>query len=195
MFKQRGMAQGWIAVIGLLAILGALWGIIHAATSYVDGVRVEAKKGGKDECDAAYKERDNVALTEALAKVRELQTAARKLETANAKETERIRSQLEKEKARGKATEDRVLADIASGKLRVRGDAFQAGACPAESATGTAGAVGANTGGGDGAPRCKLSGETEKSVLGIGREADDVVRQLDACKAVAIEDRRVCNAP
>jgi hypothetical protein len=195
MKRQRGViATGWLYLAGVLLVLGAIWGITATASSYLEGVRAEAVKAGRDECDAAYKLRDNAQLRTALDRVKTLEEAARKTERAHAAELTSIGNQLTKEKANAKARKNKFDADIASGALVVRGDAFQAGACPAVSGGGAGSAPGAGAGGGDGPPACELSAAARSDLLAVGDDADDTAIQLAAAQAVIVEDRRVCGA-
>lgn len=193
MKRQRGaIARVWLYLAGALLVLGAIWGIAATVSGYLSSVRAEAAKAGRDECDAAYKLRDNAQLREAMDRVKTLEDAARATEREHAAALTEITAKLAKEKAHGRAAEKRILADIASGKLRVRASAFYAGACPADSGGSAAGAPGAGAGGSDAPEACDLSAAARSDLLAVGRDADDTARQLAAAQAVIVEDRRVC---
>lgn len=193
MRRQRGGILLYLAAA--IAILALISGIVFGVTHYLSGVRAEAFAAGKDTCDAAYKGRDNTQLQTALARVKTLEDEARVAEYDYNKRVAAIQRQLEREKANGKAAEDRILADVAAGKYRVRGDAFQAGGCPAISGGSQGRPVSAGAAGSDGAAACKLSAEAERSVLDIGRDANETARILAAAQAIIAEDRRLCGQP
>lgn len=193
MNRQRGaIAMVWLYLAGVLLVLGAIWGITATVSGYLTDVRAEAAKAGRDECDAAYKLRDNEQLRDALDRVKALEDAARKTEREHAEAITTITGKLLMEKANVQAAENRILSDIASGKLRVRAGAFYASACPAVSGGSAASPPGAGAGGSDGAAACQLSAAAQSDLLAIGRDADDTASQLAAAQAVIVEDRRVC---
>ena len=195
MRKQRGIADLRLVVIGSIVILGLISGIVFGVTHYLSGVRAEAKAAGRSECDAAYKGRDNEQLRAALGRVKELEEAAREAERKYGVAIAEIQAKLKKEQANGKDAEERILADVAAGKYRVRGEAFQAGSCPAVSGGSAGSAAGAGATGSDGATACKLSRAAESDILAIGRDANETARILAAAQAVIVQDRITCNGP
>ena len=185
--RQRGFTG--IEIIGLIvaaaALIGAIGGVVHLATSYLDSVRAEAKQAGRDECDAAYKVRD---------KIIRLNKQYRELEQASAKRINQLAGELAKEKARDKEAADRMLDDLDSGALVLRDGIVQIAACPA--AEGPAGAgpqVAAGAFGGGGKTCYRLAREVEKSLVAIASAGDANGRQLAACLAIAEEDRKTVN--
>lgn len=193
MNRQRGaIAMVWLYLAGALLVLGAIWGITATVSGYLTGVRAEAAKAGRDECDVAYKARDNAKLREAMARVKVLEEAARKTEGEHAIALSGINDQLAKEKAHARIRKKQFDADIASGKLVVRSSAFQTGACPADGGGSAAGPPGAGAGRSDAAQACELSETARGDLLAVGDDADDTARQLAAAQAVIVEDRRVC---
>ena len=191
--RQRGFVlTGWMYLVGALAALGLIYLITQGVTRYLNGIRTEAQKAGQDECNAAYTTRDNKALTKTLARVVELETAARKLEREHVDELARVTSKLKKEKANEKARADRFDADLAAGRLVVRGDAFQTGGCPANSDRVETGSAGPSPGGSDGVAACQLSAKARSDLLEVGNDANETARLLAACQLIVIEDRRVC---
>lgn len=76
---------------------------------------------------------------------------------------------------------------IGLGLLR---DPFAAGTLSAS--PGSAGAIAAGTGSGHGAPGCELSQPTAEFLVGEADRADGIVRQLDACQAIVVQDRQQC---
>ena len=194
--RQRGFTG--IEIIGLIvaaaALIGAIGGVVHLATSYLDSVRAEAKQAGRDECDAAYKVRDNEALADARAEIIRLNKQYRELEQASAKRINQLAGELAKEKARDKEAADRMLDDLDSGALVLRDGIVQIAACPA--AEGPAGAgpqVAAGAFGGGGKTCYRLAREVEKSLVAIASAGDANGRQLAACLAIAEEDRKTVN--
>lgn len=191
--RQSGLIiESWMWMAGAIAILALLGGMLAGVTHYLNGVRAEAKKAGQDECDAAYKLRDNAALTKALSRVQTLEEAARKAEAGHVAALAKIGDQLTKEKDRAKNAQLRVLDDIAAGKLRVRADAFSGTGCPAVSGGGQVGPAVGPAPGDNAAPACQLSAATAGRVLSIGGDADDTARQLASAQQVIVEFLRIC---
>jgi hypothetical protein len=89
----------------------------------------------------------------------------------------------------GAATQKSVVARIRSGALRL-----SIPTRPAAAGSGPAvPAVAATPGRCDGQARAQLSDEAAEFLTGLASEADDVVRQLGACQAIAEKQSKACN--
>ncbi len=194
MKRQRGLAQGYIYLLGAIAILGLIVAIGYGIKNYLDGVDAKAYKRGKDECTAAYAQRDNQALREANAEIQRLQNAARAAEQQHAQDLAAIAAQRSKEKADAEDRRKRDIAAARDGSLRLRDPGAAAG-CPAPSGLGLRPPPGAGAGRGDGPAPGQLSGAATEFLLELVNDADDVARQLASCQAVVTKDRAAINGP
>lgn len=167
----------------IAAALGALW----YAYSTIDG-RGYAR--GKAEIEAAYKERDNQALRDALAKVAELQAAVQAREQAHADALEQIRIKQRKEAADAKRQHEADLAAVRGGTLRLR-DPGAAGT--ADCHRGPEAAAGRTAGRGDGTPTGGLSDAAAEFLLQLVHDADRNTRQLGDAQQVIREQIKACN--
>lgn len=187
--KQRGfLSPNMLIGLGIVAALAlAVWGV----NTYLNNVEQRGYDRGVAVTSAAVRERDNTVLQGALRRVNALQDQARKQEAESALAIDKIAKQLAQEKANGKKVADSVAADIASGRLMRRDDAFTRGSAAVGGGS-ASGAPGAAARGGDGAAPCKLSESAERSVLAIGADADEVAKQLAGAQAVIVEYQRTC---
>ena len=194
--KQRGViAMGWLILAGVIAAGLVLTGLVLAWNKYTTGIDQAGFDRGVATTTAQYTARDNAQLQTALTRVKVLEDAARKTESAHAAAIVKVSDKLAKEKANAKLAEKRVRDAIAAGDLRVRDAAFKAGTCAPVGAGSQPGATTASASGSNGAPRCQLSDATASDLLAIGRDADEVVAQLTAAQAIIVADRAACNAP
>lgn len=109
--------------------------------------------------------------------------AARREEASRAEAVTHIAAAYQRGIRDGQAAADDLRADVQSGRLLLR-DRFK---CPA--AKRGVGQVAASPAGGDGEEGAVLSPEDQEFLVRIGAEADEVVRQLQACQAIVIADR------
>lgn len=175
----------WIALAKLLAAV-ALAGL--ALEAFYSHGEQQYLAGQQDERNA-WLRRDNEALRIANGRITTLQQAARDQEQAHGKAMAEIASQHQKDLKDAGAEKDRVIADLRTRNLRLR--------VPVVSTTVTAcggGGAGTEAGAGagqrDGETTAELSGAAAEFLVGLASEADDVARQLSACQAVVIADRK-----
>lgn len=188
--RQRGNIYVVLALV--IATGVALTGLVLAWNHYTAELDKKGFDRGVLETTAAYQKRDNADLQTAVRRIQALQEAARAAEAGHAAELSKIGDQLTKERANAKAEQNRIAADIAAGRLLRRDDAYQTRAQRPEGGGDPVGPAGAAAVRGDGAQVCELSAKAQGSVLDIGADADEVVKQLTACQAVILEDRRLC---
>lgn len=190
--KQRGViAAGYIWLVGAIIILFLLWRGIAVYSNYMNDVRDAAKKAGSDECDAAYKARDNTELKAAQDQILALEGAARKAEVGHATELQKANEKLAKEKRDADDRKKQFDADIASGKLVVRRDAFQTGGGTSQGDNGKVGGTASAPGGSDAGTACQLSATARSDLLAVGSDADDTARALALAQTVIIADRKL----
>ena len=179
MKNQRGFALIYLIIAGAAVI--ACW----YAYQTIDKRAYARAKG---EVESAYAKRDNDALRAANAQIQALQTAARKKEADHSAQVVEISTKYQKDIANGKAKVAIIERSILDGAIRLR--APYAATCPSASSTGSAGETGAGTSGRNDSERSGFSLETSRFLVGEANRADEVVRQLTACQAVVVSDRK-----
>jgi hypothetical protein len=165
----------WV-IIGLIVFWLAS---ILGAEQYGDHAR-----GTKD--DLAYQKRDNQTLTAANAKILELQTKYQQELLDHANNLTAIEAKHAKENKDAQNITNSLIADIRNGNLKLRdaeATSIPSGGRTTEQATGPACGCDGTQGG-------QLSGKASEFLLSLTGEADDTVRQLSACQAVIVEDRK-----
>lgn len=135
---------------------------------------------------ARWLERENVEIVAANKKIQELETAARAAETQHATAVATIATTLEGERNAARAETERLRAAARAGTVRLRDPGARQDACPSGAAE-----TGPAPGKRDGPATAELSGAAADFLLGLTGEADEVVRQLTACQALVLEDRKV----
>lgn len=150
------------------------------------GMYVMGKSDGRTDERAAWMERELVQREAYAKKERELQDAYRKKEQESARDMAAVSAAYQRELNHANAAKDRALADLRAGRLRLR-DPGARSQPPCGSGLPEAGAGAA---GRDGEARGELSGATAEFLVALAGEADQVARQLAACQAVVIEDRK-----
>ena len=168
-------------------IAGALIGLVlwlapaGAVYLYMLGKSADEFSRGKAEVQAKW----DAAAATAKAEVEAAALAAREKEARDRAAFDAALTLLELETANARAELEQDLADLRTdnARLRVRGR-FQ---CP--TAAGVPGDAG-RASGGDGSAQAGLLREDAEFLLRIGREADEVVRQLTACQAILTEERK-----
>lgn len=191
--KQRGIAQGWLYLIGLIVVLGLVYGIFHVVTGYLADVDAKGYQRGADETRAAYAKRDNEQLKAALAKVQELEAAARAAEQKHAKELAALDRQRRQEEQDAKRQHERDVAAVRAGTLRLRDRG--ATSCPAVSGQRPGPEAGAAASKRDAEAGTQLSDQAAEFLLGLTSEADDIARQLATAQALIESQIRTCNSP
>lgn len=180
--RQRGIAQGWLILLALVALAGAAWW----AYNVVDGRGYDR---GKAEVEAAVLARDNAALEAANKRIQALQDAARKAEQQHAVEINQVAEQFQKEARNAKQHSDRVISGLRDGTRKLYVDV--AARCPAQG--GGRGVPEARAGAalGDGTARAELSEPASQFLVAEAVRADGIAIQLGACQAVIDADRKV----
>jgi hypothetical protein len=167
------MSPGGIAVVWLLTLACVGWW--------------QNEAGHVDE-RTAWQTRENKELRAANAAIKTLQETARRDEKSHALALSGIATSYEEGMANAKKQRDADAAAVRSGAIRLRvqypASIYSIGD------TGTAAVP--CTGGGDGADGAELPAAITGDLLDLAADADGVTRQLAACQAVIIEDRRLC---
>lgn len=163
----------------LLLAIAILWGLSVAASA----TKWASLKVA--EVRSEYLVRDNKALTEANAKITLLQNAARETEARRVAEMSTLATNYAKGFRDAEAQRLRDVAAARDGSLVLR---IPASAC--RPGGGEAAPPGAAAPGGDGAATADLPGSVTADLLALAGEADQVVRQLTACQAIVIADRK-----
>lgn len=166
---------------GLAYLAGAL---LVAGVIYAYGDR-QFEQGETTE-RAAWLQRENSALAAANEQIKVLEEAARASERAHALALAGVSQKYQEDLQHGKAENDRVIADLRRGALRLRIPAT----CPDAARDGGAAAPGASPGGRDGETRAELSDAASEFLVGFASECDAVVLQLTAGQAVIAADRK-----
>lgn len=191
MKKQRGIATGWLYLIGLVALIAVTWGLIHAVTSYIDGVDAKAYKRGADEVRKEVALRDQSALQKANARIVELTVLVRAAEQEGQRKLDLIAQQSEKDRANAKVRRDRDVAAARSGTLVLR-DPGTVTTCAASGDRSAGAETLAGAGVGDGGTPGQLSGPVTADLFALVDDADDLAKQLASAQAVIRQDRLTC---
>lgn len=193
MYKQRGIiADGWLYFIAVIALIGALAGLVKVWDNYTSGLIQKGYDSGKAATEADYAERDNKALADAIAETKAVQA---KLDAA--KETnrtggaERVAAYNQGVK-NAKAQFYRDIADLNSGALVLRDYGKRT---PAVTGIGQApgGQDGASGGGLSiaGTGDCRLSAESSGFLFWLAGEAnrlrDKTNNLIDQVKADRVQ--------
>lgn len=165
----------WVLLGGIVAAL------VLSATSFFYGRSVEHTA-----MQLEITIRENNQIREANAKIMELQSLARAKERDWTTRLANVSSKYEKEIQDGKAQRDRDIAAALSGGIRLRiptAPCVEAGRSSAPEAPSSPGKR-------DGGATTELPREITANLLALADDADSIVRQLTACQAVVIEDRK-----
>jgi len=172
------MKRGVLLALAALLAAGAL-----GAGAYRAGMNAERN---------AWLARDNAQLRSANARIAQLQAQARAQEQAHGTAMAAAAAQFKKDLHDVRTQKDGVIADLRSGRLRLRIPVVPtSAACGAGGAGGASTEAGAGAAGGDGEARAELSGAAAEFLVSLASEADAVVRQLSACQAVVAADREL----
>ena len=196
MRHQRGfITDGWLILIALIALAGAVYAGINAWDSYTTGLIDEGYQRGVKETKADYVARDNKKLEAANREITRLTDSARAKEKDAEEKLAAIETKRLKENADAKARYDRDVADVRSGKRKLY-DPGQVARCPEPGNPSAGAAPAATTGERDGgAESGLLSADASVFLITIAAEADAIVGQLTDAQAVILQDRVTCNSP
>lgn len=185
--RQRGFGL-LVYLIAAAAVLGALYLVIQFIDStWATSAGVEK---GAAETTAKYAERDNAALHKAIADKEKAEARVAKLEAEASQKVTAADADYQRGIRDGKAKLDTAVARVHAGyRLRDPGGTAGAAAKPA----GSPGPAAGDPGKRDGEARaelpraagCDLSERTSEALYRLAGDADDTVKQLSACQAVA----------
>lgn len=203
MKRQRGIAIGWLYLIGVVVLLGAITGLVVAWDNYTTGLDEKGYDRGVAESTAAYTKRDNVRLQRVLAELKTAQAKAKALEEQYAAAQATADANYKRGVKDGQAKTAARIAAARAGDLKLRDPGNQGGTGPAcnpgpakgETATTAAGGNAAPAGQLPGSDGGILSAEASTFLLALTGEADEVVKQLTAAQATIVQDRVLCNSP
>lgn len=194
MKRQRGIAEGWLYLIGLIALLVALAAAIHAWNSFISGIDKKGYDRGVQETTAGFVKRDNAALAEANARIAALNAQVRAIEQDGQRKLDLIAQQHEKDKANAKAQRDRDVAAARAGSLKLQ-DPYGATVCAGQGDRSATAETGPGAGGRDGSAGAQLSQQLTEFLYAEADRADEVVDQLSRAQDVIRQDRVTCGSP
>lgn len=171
-------------VILALSVLGSIYYAAHKAYTW-------AYTNGATATNNDWLARENVQVVTANAKIVQLENEAREKERIQEINVANIVDTYETDKQNAKLKTDANISNLNNGiiKLRDKYAASRQSTCPSQnSTTSTSTSVdNAETG-------TDLSGTAAEFLLKLTAEANEVVLQLDACQALLVSDRQICNA-
>lgn len=168
----------WVKWLGALLVVVAIVAAIYAYGQKQFGLGEQAER-------ATWLKRDNDALVQANAKIKQLEEDARATERRHAESIAQVSKKYQEELQHAKSRKDRVIADLRAGDQRLRIPVAATG-CAGGSEAGTTSASAVRR---DGEARAELSDAAAEFLVGLATEADEIVHQLNACQALVIEDR------
>ena len=178
MNRQRGIADGWLILIAILAIAGACWYAYQTIDS-------RAYARGKTE-ESAYQKRDNEALRAANARIQALQTERRAIEAMHAAQVNTIAETLQRSLDNEKAKRADLERRYSAGELRMRDPGAK---CPAASGGSRVPETRPGSPGSDAPAGVELSGQAAQFLFDLATSADETARRLTACQSVIRADR------
>ena len=164
-----------------------LLGALAAFVASVTGAFFYGQNVGAEDERVEWQGRENVELTAANRKILDLTEAARARESFHAIELNAISTKLQEDLQNEKAAADRVISDLRNGSRVLRIPITRT----VETCGGEAGTAPASTSGRDGEARADVHPAAAEFLVGLASEADAIVRQLAACQAVILQDRRM----
>lgn len=147
------------------------------------GVGKWQREDGRTAERVAWQARDNAALTAANATIQKLNDEARATEQAHTQRLAAISANIVKENQDAETRTRRAVAGARALVLR------QQPACPSAGA-GSPATPATTASGGDGAAACELPASTVRDLFQLVGDADTGMRQLGACQAVILSDRK-----
>lgn len=134
----------------------------------------------------AWMEKENKELTSANAEIMRLESEARLKEHAHAEAVNEVAATYQGEINASDAKIAGLVAAVRDGAIRLS----DPGARPESACSGGSAKTPASAGGGNGKAGAELSGQAAEFLLGEAGRADKVVKQLTACQAILLDDRR-----
>ena len=179
MNSQRGIADGWLILFGVLAIAGACWYAYQTIDS-------KAYARGKTETESAYQKRDNDALRAANARIQALQNERRAIEAMHAAQVNTIAETLQRSLDDEKAKRADLERRYSAGELRLRDPGAK---CPAAGGGSRVPETRSGAPRGDAPAGVELSGQAAQFLFDLATNADETARRLTACQSVIRADR------
>lgn len=162
-----------------------LLGALAAFVASVTGAFFYGQNVGAEDERVEWQQRENVELTAANKRIIELTETARAQESEHAVELHAISAKYQEDLQNEKAAADRVISDLRNGSRVLRIPVTRT----VETCGGEAGTAPASTSGRDGEARADVHPAAAEFLVGLASEADAVVRQLQACQRVIMQDR------
>jgi hypothetical protein len=192
--KQLGIATGWLYLIGLVVLVVAVTGLIHAGNSFVASVEKKGYDRGVNETTASYAKRDNDALVKAQTRITFLEEQARDRERADAKKNAELAAQRAKEKRDAEKQRAADYAAAAAGALVLRDPGQNPAPGPNAGGRGASAPSFGPGSGNNGAPPGQLSPKVTGDLFALVDDADDLAKQLASAQARIRQDLTTCNA-
>lgn len=170
----------WVKWLGALVVVAVIIGAIYAYGQQQFGLGERAEA-------ARWLARENAELVAANAEIASLTFKKFVEEKAHEERLTQAATDYQKEKQREKVKTDAVLADLRTGNagLFYHLASQSAGACRGRETV-------ASSGGSDGGTETQLPREIAADIFAEADRANGIVRQLNLCQQVIIEDRKVC---
>lgn len=191
---QRGIADGWLLLAGVLVLCGLGLAALFGVKSWEHGIDQRGYTRGVNETSARYEARDKSALL-AMTKERDaLQAMLDAQRKASETKIRQMADEYRKGKEAREAQYQRDLAAVRDGSLKLRdpGQTARAGTGCSETAGGEnqpAGSGPGAAGAGDG----QLSAEASGFLLWLASEADRLAEKVNKLVGVAKADREQIN--
>lgn len=184
--------MGWIYLIGLVALVLAVVGVITAVNVHDSNIDKRAYDRGKSETEKKYLDRDNQQLRDANDQIQKLQNAARAAEQEHQQQVASLTLKLSKELKANESLKQADRVAIRDGTLRLRDPGQRTasaancvaspGAAPVTAATGSDGTAGS-----------ELSNSASEFLLDEANRADGAIAQLTAAQTLILAQIKTCN--
>lgn len=170
-------------LVASLAVVGTVYLAVNKAYNWAYDNGVTAEK-------LMWESRESEELAVANKTILDLTDKARKDEAQHNLNLATISTNFEGIRQNEKLKNDRIIADISAGTIRLRdkyANTSGKGSCASGSGEATT-----RTSEHNGETGSELSTTTSEFLYGLASESDEIIEQLTACQAVVIEDRRLC---
>jgi prophage endopeptidase len=163
------------------------WALLIALAVFVSsclGCYWYGNSVGKTSEKAKWQEKETKELAAANKKILDLTEEARAKESLHAVKLASISATYQEEIKNVKDKAARVISDVRSNAIKLRIPVTET-ACRSEAST-----TPASPERRDGETRAELSDEAAEFLIGLASEADEIVKQLQACQSVVLQDRK-----
>jgi|CXWL01.1.fsa_nt_gi Tfp pilus assembly protein PilE len=186
--NDRGFALMELGIVlGILLALGAL---LYGVTSYLEHVETEARAAERKAVLLEVADRDNKKLAAALARVKELEAAARGEEQRKQSAVNAAVTVHAKEKADVEEKHDRLVARLRNGDFGLRDAGAEGGGrCPGSGERGGAAVAGDPAGGPGRVEGRELFRQDGEFLVAEARRADLKLKALQLCRATLKAER------